>query len=167
MNDALIGIAHRKAADPELTRVLGHRVDLSSGDLLRRGIVRGDVVIHRGERELGPAQWPFREAEPLECLRARDLMDEMKVDVEQIGLAFGPADDVPLPDLLRERAAHPLEYRLRGAIEGAPQSSHAFVDALGGRRAVREAERGGVIAGDPERVTGDERDALFERGREE
>ncbi len=45
-----------------------------------------------------------RHPEAVERLRARDLVHEVEVDVEQVGLAFAGVDDVPVPDLLGERA---------------------------------------------------------------
>src|SRR5678815_1569409 len=46
----------------------------------------------------------MREAQPFERLWRRHLMDEVEVDVQKIGLACGAPHDVPVPDLLRERA---------------------------------------------------------------
>src|SRR5437870_2007367 len=51
---------------------------------------------------------------------------------------------------------------LREAIERAPKPPHAFVDAIRGGRADREAQRALVIGVDREGVAGNERDALLE-----
>ena len=40
---------------------------------------------------------------PVERLGAGDLVHEVEVDVEQVGLALGAMDDVAFPDLLGER----------------------------------------------------------------
>ena len=45
-------------------------------------------------------------AQPVERLRAGDLVQQVQVDVEQVGLALGAAHDVRVPDLLRQRASH-------------------------------------------------------------
>ena len=59
-----------------------------------------------GDREVGAADRPAREAQAVERLRARHLVDEVEVDVEQVGLALRVPDDVRVPDLLGERSAH-------------------------------------------------------------
>ena len=65
---------------------------------------RRDVVVHRRDGEVGTADAAAGQAEAVERLRARDLVHEMQVDVEQVRLALGAMDDVALPDLLGERA---------------------------------------------------------------
>ena len=50
------------------------------------------------EAHLAPAQ-----PEPVERLRAGDLVHQVQVDVEQIGLALGMVHEVAVPDLLGER----------------------------------------------------------------
>ena len=42
------------------------------------------------------------QAEAVEGLGGGDLVDEVEVDVEQVGLAVGPVDHVLVPDLLGE-----------------------------------------------------------------
>src|SRR2546430_474606 len=44
-------------------------------------------------------------------------MDEMQVDVEEVGLAGGAAHEVPLPDLLREGVRHRSSMGGRGREE--------------------------------------------------
>ena len=51
-------------------------------------VAGSDVVIHRRERQLGPADAPSGEAEPLEGLRRGDLVDQVQVDKEEVGLAM-------------------------------------------------------------------------------
>ena len=43
-------------------------------------------------------------------------MDQMQVDVEEIGFAVGPSDDVALPDLVGERARRGVRGRGHGTI---------------------------------------------------
>ena len=114
MDDPLLRAAHGKATDPELARVAGHRFDLLRGDRLGRLVVRRNVVVHGREGQLGPAHGPPREPEALKGLRARHLVDEMEVDVEEVGLARRAPHDVPLPDLLRQRAPHGSSMGGRG-----------------------------------------------------
>jgi hypothetical protein len=45
-------------------------------------------------------------AEAVEGLRARHLVDEVQVDVEQVGLTLGTAHDVRVPDLLGQCLRH-------------------------------------------------------------
>ncbi len=63
----------------------------------------GDVVVLGGDGEVGPAHRAAGQAQPVEGLRRGDLVDEVEVDVEQVGLAVGGADEVLVPDLLAER----------------------------------------------------------------
>ncbi len=63
-----------------------------------------DVVVHRRDCEIGAPNRPTREAQPVERLGRRDLVHEVEVDVEQVGLAVGAVDDVALPHLLGERS---------------------------------------------------------------
>ena len=61
------------------------------------------MVGHR-ERQVGAAHAAPGDAQPLEGLRARHLMDEVAIDVDQAGAVVAPVDDVRVPDLLVERA---------------------------------------------------------------
>ncbi len=65
-----------------------------------RSIGRGDVVVHRRDGEIRAADAAPGEPEGFERLRARHLVDEMEVDVEQIRLTGRPMHDVAVPDLL-------------------------------------------------------------------
>ena len=53
--------------------------------------------VRSGRRTARPAQ-----AQAVEGLRRRDLVDEVEVDEEQVGLAVGAVHDVALPDLLAQ-----------------------------------------------------------------
>ena len=68
--------------------------------------MRRDVVVLGGERQVGAADRAAGQPQAVEGLRAGDLVHEVQVDVEQVGLALGAAHDVGVPDLLGERAAH-------------------------------------------------------------
>jgi hypothetical protein len=107
VHDALVRVAHRVQADAELGAVGAQRLDLGAADRVVDDERRGrDVVVLGGERQVGPAQRSTGQAQPVEGLRARHLVDEVEVDVQQVGLALRPTDDVRVPDLLGERAAH-------------------------------------------------------------
>ena len=74
-------------------------------DLLRRDrigdrqidIDRRHIVIRRGDRQIGPPNRPARHAQPVKRLRRGHLMDQMQVDVEQVGFAGRGANDVTAP----------------------------------------------------------------------
>ena len=74
-----------------------HRVGDRLVDVGRR-----DVVVGRGHRQLGMAHRPARQAQPVEGLRRRHLVDQVQVDEEQVGLTVGRVDDVAVPDLLAQ-----------------------------------------------------------------
>ena len=106
MHDALTRIPHRVEADAELLAVRAEGFHLLGGDGVLEGPVDGDggdVVVHGRHREVGAANRSAVHAQPLERLRRRDFVHEVEVDVEHVGLAVGPMDDVLLPDLLTER----------------------------------------------------------------
>ena len=89
VDDALAGVAHRVVGDAELGGVAAQRLDLLGRDLVGDRLVdvgRRDVVVLGGDGQLGPADAPPGQAQPLERLRAGDLVDEVEVDVEQVGL---------------------------------------------------------------------------------
>ena len=103
VHDALLARVHVVELDAEVGAVLAQRGDLRGGDLVddMQPAFNGgrDVVIHRGDGAVGPAHLAAGQAKALESLRGRDLVDQLQVDVEQRGLAFGLDDDVLLPDL--------------------------------------------------------------------
>ena len=105
VHDALVGVTHRVVGDTELGGVAPQRLDLLGRHLVgdRAVDVGGrDVVVLGRDGEIGAADGSSREPEAVERLRARHLVHEMEVDVEQIGLPGGAVDDVALPQLLRE-----------------------------------------------------------------
>jgi hypothetical protein len=107
VHDALAGRTPRIQGHAELVGVGLQRLHLTGADLVGdRPVGRGHVVIHRGHGEIGATNGAPVQAEALERLRARDLVHEMEVDVEQVGLAVGAMHDVSFPHLLRERLGH-------------------------------------------------------------
>jgi DNA-binding IclR family transcriptional regulator len=64
-------------------------------------------VVFGGQGEIGPPNRPAFEAQAIERLWAGHLVEQVKVDVEQVRLAIGPADQMSFPDLLSQRPGHP------------------------------------------------------------
>ena len=119
---------------PNSWQLRAQRVDLrlAIGSLIG-ALVRGrDVVVHRGDRQVGPPDLAAGQPQALERLRPGDLVDEVQVDVEQRGLALLLEDDVAVPDLLEQRLRHSSGY---GAGRGC-----ALVAAQGRARAARMSD---------------------------
>ena len=106
VHDALARRAHRVEADAELGAVRRQHLHLLARDRIgdRQVDVLGrDVVVHRGHGEVGPAHGAPGQAQAVERLRRRDLVDEVEIDVEEVGLALVVVDDVVVPHLLAQR----------------------------------------------------------------
>jgi hypothetical protein len=58
-------------------------------------------VIHRCDRAIGTPHLAAGEAETFKCLRRRDLVQQLQVDVEHGRLALGRDHDVLLPYLFK------------------------------------------------------------------
>ncbi len=104
VDDALSGVAHRVVGDAELGSVTAQRLDLLGRHLVGDRLVdvgRRNVVVLGGDRQLGTPDAPASQTQPLEGLRAGDLVDEVEIDVQQIGITWcrRGADDVAVPDL--------------------------------------------------------------------
>ena len=107
VHDALAAVELVEILDAELARVLGERDDLhrALGILVRLAAVGGrNVVIDHRERLLRRAHLAAGDAQALERLRRRHLMDEMPVDIDQAGSVRLPIDHVVVPDLIVEAA---------------------------------------------------------------
>jgi hypothetical protein len=105
VDDALAGIAHRVAADAEVLAVLLEHADLRGRDGVGEWAVEPggrDVVVHRRDGEVGAADPPAGEPQPVERLRRGDLVHEVQIDVEKVGFANRGPDDVAIPHLLGE-----------------------------------------------------------------
>ena len=82
-------------------RLTGSAIGLSRSTV---GTLWSSVArVRSGRRTLPPG-----EAQPVEGLRGGDLVDQVEVDVEEVGLPLAGADDVLVPDLLGQRAGHAL-----------------------------------------------------------
>ena len=103
VHDALAGMAHRELDDAELGSVLAQHLHLASGDGVGNRLVDvlgGHVVVFGGDGELGAPHRAAAEAQPVERLRAGDLVHEVEVDVQQIWLAGRGVYDMAIPHLL-------------------------------------------------------------------
>ena len=76
-----------------------------SGSRMSSWFSVGHVVVERGERQLRPADLAPGQAEPLEGLRARHLVDQVPIDLEQRRV-LGGDHLVPFPDFLEQRLGH-------------------------------------------------------------
>ena len=112
VHDALLRVAHGMGPDAEFRAVVPQCLDLDPryrvGDRLV-DVNRRDVVILGGQREVGPAHRTAGHSQPVERLRAGDFVNQVQVDVDQVGLAGRAGtrprdDDVVSPHLLSEGA---------------------------------------------------------------
>ena len=117
------GVAHRVQPDAELRRSCVRSASTwvrLTGSAIGPGVVgtlwSSVAMVRSGRRTGRPAV-----AQAVEGLRAGDLVHEVQVDVEQVGLAVGPADDVRVPDLLRQCATH------RALLIGLLLASHYLI----------------------------------------
>ena len=113
MDDALFGGDRIDIADAEAGRVrlergqllralaIGDRQAPAVGADARRG--RQIMIGHR-QRQIGAADGATGDAQSLERLRARHLMDEMAIDIDQAGAVIARRDDMRIPDLFVEGA---------------------------------------------------------------
>ena len=92
-------------------RLTGSAIGLSQSSV---GTLWSSVAMVRSGRRTVPAGEP----QAVEGLRAGHLVEQVEVDVEQVGLAVGAADDVLVPDLLGQGPAHGLLLRARSARSG-------------------------------------------------
>ena len=107
VDDALVLVPAREQGDAELAAVLLERLELAARHRVahrRRDRLGGHVVVGRGQRPVRSAHGAAVHPQALEGLRARHLVHEVQVDVEQGRLALGRRDDVLVPDLLEEGA---------------------------------------------------------------
>jgi len=113
VDDALATATGRVQRDPEFRAVRTQRVELSARERVRHSPGEGrDVVIHRRNREIRPANAAAGKTEPVERLRRGDLVDQVQIDVEQRRPTRLLADDVALPDPVEKRLGHERErYR--------------------------------------------------------
>src|SRR6185437_4838911 len=107
VDDALADVVDREIGHAELFDVALQRLDLLArfrvGDAAA-AIRRRDVVVGDGEDRLGPPHLAAAGAQALEGLRARHLVDDVAVDVDEGRILILLVDDVAVPDLVEQRA---------------------------------------------------------------
>ena len=109
VDDPLIAIAQRVKTDSELSRVPAQCFHLGSGDGIRdrfEDVQRGSVVILSRQGEIRTAHPSTIHPQTLEGLRARNLVHQVQVDVEQVGFTIDSAYDMRIPNLLSEGLPH-------------------------------------------------------------
>ena len=90
VDDALVRVAHAVVGDAELGGVGGEDLELLGRDRVLHRLVDvggGHVVVGGGDGEVGAAHPAPRQPDAVEGLGAGDLVDEVEIDVEQVGLA--------------------------------------------------------------------------------
>ena len=101
VDDPLAGVVEPVELDAELGGVPLHRVDLGPRHVVgdgERAVGGGNVVVHRRHGEIGAPHPPARLAEGVELVGVQ-LVDEVQVDVEEVGLARLGMRHVRIPDL--------------------------------------------------------------------
>ncbi len=106
--------------DAEVAGILGQRLHLGAAfDIIDavRAVGRGHVVVDDGQGFLRGMDLPTGHAEAFEGLRARDLVDEVTVDVEQAGAVGLAVDDVVVEDLVVQGLRCGVGHGARGAFQ--------------------------------------------------
>ena len=88
VHDALLDVAERVQANPELDGVRAQRLDLHAADRIGDRLVDQEgrrVVVFGGDREVGASHGAAGHPESIECLRARHLVHEVQVNVDEVG----------------------------------------------------------------------------------
>src|SRR5690606_16128971 len=131
VHDPLAGVVETEQGDAEVLAVLDQRGDLLLRERVadpQRPVGGGDTVVDRRQGEVGTADPATGEPERLERLRRSDLVDQMEVDVEQVGLARSGANDVIVPDLLEQGLGGHLSQFPGMSAEGETESLAASAD---------------------------------------
>src|SRR5690606_31823404 len=120
VHDALLCVTERVQANAELCGVLSQRLDLRAAGEVGNGLVdleRRRVVVFRADGEVDASQRTTLRAKTIEGLRARDLVNEVEIDVDEVRLlALTPHDNVVIPQFLGESTR---------AVRGGDFSAHA------------------------------------------
>ncbi len=133
VDDALPLVELVEVLDAEVARVGGERLDLDAAVVVvdALGAVGGrHVVVDDGERLLRRAHLAARHAQAFERLRARHLVHEMAVDVEEARAVVLALDHVIVEDLVVECLGHAVS-RLRWAANGSRRRAEIHPSRLG------------------------------------
>ena len=105
MDDALADIIHGEERHAEFGGVAGQGLDLNAGFLIldsSRAVGCRNVVVGDGERAVRGPNRAARGAQTFEGLRARHLVNEMPVDIDQTGTVVLAMHDMRIPDLVKQ-----------------------------------------------------------------
>ena len=141
VDDALPGIEFVEIFDAEGAGVLGQSLDLHAafGFLYSAAPVRGlYVVIDDRQGLAGRPDATPRDPQAFEGLRARHLVDEMAVDVEQARPVRLAVDDMIVPDLVVERARHRRSCLNHGGPHDRAETASGRADQPGSVRPVAD-----------------------------
>ena len=113
VDNALADIVHAVKLDAELGAILFQGFDLDARLLVIDAevtVVCRDVVIGNGENRLGPAQFASVIAQTFEGLRARHLVHQVTVDIDDGRAVAVQGDNMGIPDLVEQgtRLGHGL-----------------------------------------------------------
>lgn len=90
--------------DPEFGGVVSESLDLFGADLVGDGLIDvlgWHVVVFGSDRQVGPTDFATSDSQTIKCLGRGDLVDQMKVDVQEIGFAvLASMDHMIVPDLV-------------------------------------------------------------------
>ena len=148
VHDALQRAEAILEADAELLAVALERVELLLGDGVGHRLVerpRGRVVVHRGDGQVWPAHRAAGQAQAVERLGRRHLVDEVQIDVQQRRLARRLRGRRGRPRSSRTACANPWAHehevgvrRARPATEPPIRTSSAILHGAAAlnRRAV-------------------------------
>jgi hypothetical protein len=105
MDDAVARIIDFEQLDAEIGTVPSQGIDLKLRVFRNVFIqVGGDIVIDHRQGEFRTPDFPARHAQPFERLRARHLMNDMSVDIEQAGAVLLLIDQMRFPNFIEKRA---------------------------------------------------------------
>jgi hypothetical protein len=107
VDDSLLARVDVVELNVEVGAVFAQGVDLRGGDLVEDVEASfnggGNVVIDRGDAAVGATDFAASETEAFKGLGRRDLVEQLKIDVENRRLALRLDDYVLLPDLFEKR----------------------------------------------------------------
>ncbi|CAB4907709.1 unannotated protein [freshwater metagenome] len=108
VHDALLDVAQRVQANAKLFRVRTQGFNLNATGVIGNALIdveRGGVVVFGGDGEIGATHRTTGLAQSVERLRARDLVHQVQVDVNQVGRAVSAlGHEVVVPNLLGQGA---------------------------------------------------------------
>ncbi len=133
VHDPLVQASHVVERNPKLRDVSAQGLHLVPCDVVenrQRAVCRGDVVVDGRDAPIGPSHRAPGQAQALEGLGRRHLVDEMEIDVEKIVTVVARPNDVLVPDLLEERAGRHPASGIPGVTTSASERSTTSVNAV-------------------------------------